>query len=361
MKKFRIMVAMSGGVDSSVAAAILSSEGHEVVGVTLRLVPPEISSDEGGRCCSIWDVEDARRVASQLGIPYYLFNLRGDFAKHVIEYFVSEYSKGRTPNPCVVCNDRIKFGSLFKKAKLLGFDFIATGHYARSVCDPRTGRMKLLRGVDRDKDQSYFLYRMNQDQLAMTIFPLGNLRKEEVKELAISFGLHVFRKRESQELCFVVGESHGDFVARMNPAAGKEGPILDEWGKVVGTHKGIAFYTIGQRKGLGISSPKPLYVKAIDPSRNAIFVCEEGGLYGKRFTVEDPSFISWDEPPKGFRAEVHIRYKSSGSMAFVSPLPGKGLMVELEKPQKAITPGQSVVFYDGDEVLGGGIIGSVEG
>lgn len=356
MRKLRIMVAMSGGVDSSVAAAILSAEGHEVVGVTLRLVPPEISSEEGGRCCSIWDVEDARRVASQLGIPHYLFNAREDFTKHVIEYFISEYSRGRTPNPCVVCNALIKFRFLVKKARMLGFDLIATGHYARSVFDPKARRFKLLRGVDRDKDQSYFLYRMSQDQLAMTVFPLGNLRKEEVKELAQDFGLHISRKKESQELCFVVGESHGEFVARINPAAGKEGPILSEDGEVIGKHKGIAFYTVGQRKGLGISSPRPLYVKAIDASKNVIFVCEEEGLWGDKFLVEDPSFISWERAPERFGAEAHIRYKSSGTMASVSRLPDGRLLVEMSEPQRAITPGQSVVFYDGDEVLGGGVI-----
>lgn len=361
----RVVVAMSGGVDSSVTAALLLERGYEVIGITMQIWEagdPLEEAREGG-CCSLSAVSDARRVAEILGIPYYVANMREVFAREVIGYFVEEYSRGRTPNPCIICNQKVKFEALLRKAAELEADYLATGHYARLWHDERRQRFLLGRARDRDKDQSYVLYGLTQEQMSRLLFPLGDYTKAEVREMAARLGLPVAAKPDSQEICFVEAGRHGEFVAERARGRVRPGPILDTSGRVVGQHRGLAHYTVGQRRGLGIAAPRPLYVLCLDPERNALIVGTAEEAYAAGMTVGRLNLIAFDSLPAELRAGVQVRYRARPEPATISPLQaGEGAtgepaaLVRFDEPQRGVTPGQAAVFYEGDLVLGGGII-----
>ena len=346
---------MSGGVDSSAAAALLLEQGYDVIGITLKLWPQDCVSRAEDKCCGPQAVADARSVSHKLDIPYYLVDEAAEFQKQVIQYFADEYKAGRTPNPCVMCNDRLKFGTLIARAKQLGAEKIATGHFAR-VERREDGRYLLKRGRDSRKDQSYFLFSLKQDQLARTIFPLGELTKSDTREVARDCQLKTADKEESMEICFVPDKDYGKFLQLANLAQKHQGEIVDVHGRVLGKHDGIEFYTIGQRKGLGITSPKPLYVIDLDSTRNRVIVGDESQLDRSEFTVERCNWIPFDTPPESFEVTAKIRYNHPGAAATVSPLPNGGAKVRLHVAQRAITPGQACVFYQDDLVVGGGWI-----
>ena len=357
MKK-RVVVAMSG-VDSSMAASLLKEEGFEVIGATMCLGWMDQPDRGPARCCSLADMESARRVALQIGIPFFVFHLSEEFEREIIEYFCSEYLKGRTPNPCIRCNEKIKFDSFLKKALELGADFIATGHYARVHFDETIGRYLLKKGKDQRKDQSYVLFSLSQTQLGYARFPLGELRKEWVRKKAFQHGLQVHDKPESQEVCFIQDSTYHSFLLeRLGPMI-EPGPILDRDGKQLGTHKGIPFYTIGQRRGLRIAKGKPLYVIGIDREKNRIFVGEEEEVYGETFTVHSVNWIFPKERMESKPFEVKIRYNHPGAKAILYQKGEDEVEVKFLSPQKAITPGQAAVFYDGETLLGGGWIKEV--
>ncbi len=356
----RVVVAMSGGVDSSVAAALLVAEGHEVIGATMQIWPSWLPANraEGG-CCSLAAVEDARRVAATLGIPYYVLDLQESFADGVIRPFAEAYLRGVTPNPCLACNTRIKFRALLAKARALGATRLATGHYARSGFDPARGRYLLWRGADPRKDQSYALYGLDQEQLAASLFPLGGLRKDEVRALARDRGLAVAEKGESQEICFIPDHDYAGFLCAYRREALAPGPIVDRAGRVLGRHKGLACYTVGQRRGLGIAAPEPLYVLELRPESNEVVVGPEEALYQGELWAGEVNWIGLAPPlPASVQVMAKIRYSAPPAAAVVYPLAGGRAKVVFGRPQRAIAPGQAVVFYRGDEVLGGGTIGS---
>jgi tRNA-specific 2-thiouridylase len=355
----KVVVAMSGGVDSSVAAFLLMERGYDVTGITMNLfsLPGELCrSEELRSCCGQKAMEDAHRVAIHLGIPHYVADLRKEFEAAVIADFTREYSRGRTPNPCVRCNERIKFKLFLKRARRLGVDFIATGHHARVTRDPAGGRYLLKKGKDRFKDQSYFLYRLSQAQLARVLMPVGDFTKTEIREMARRRGLPVAEKAESQETCFAPLGDYPSFLAGRTPLAFRPGPIKDLAGRVLGEHRGIGSYTIGQRRGLGISAPGPLYVVAINAPQNAIVIGEERDLYRKKLLASDVRLIAGQRPEGPVNVKAKIRYKHLEAKALVIPVSARRVRLEFERPQRAITPGQSVVFYRRNVVLGGGII-----
>ena len=350
---------MSGGVDSSMAAYLLKEKGYEVIGATMCIGIME--KDERGpvRCCGLSDMEDARRVALQLGISFYIFHFKDVFEREVIQYFCEEYRKGRTPNPCILCNERIKFGSFWEKAKEFGADFISTGHYARLAFDDETNRYILKKGIDQKKDQSYVLFSLTQDQLHHILFPLGIYRKEEVRQKAFQLGLRVYDKPESQEVCFIREPSYHPFLQERLMGSIEPGPIVDKKGVVLGKHKGIPFYTIGQRRGLNLAKGKPLYVIGINLEKNVLVVGEEKEVYGDTFIVNSVNWITSQITTLPFSGKVKIRYNHPGSEAVFSMKGNNELEVKFKSPQKAITPGQAAVFYDGETVLGGGWIKEV--
>ena len=342
-----IAVAMSGGVDSSAAAALLKERGEEIVGLSMQLWR------DNGRCCSLDDLWDARRVATQLGIPYYVLNLEKDFETTVVAPFVATYLRGETPSPCILCNNYVKFHHLVERAAGIGADRVATGHYARVRYDATLGRWLLLRGRDRKKDQSYFLFGLTQEQLSKTLFPLGDLTKPEVRDIARRAGLPTSEKAESQEICFVEGRSYAEFVEQYaGLPANTAGEIVNESGKVVGRHAGIHKYTVGQRKGL-VATGTPQYVVRVEPETNRVFIGNDPR--SSRFTIRDANWIAFEKLTEPVRCEVQIRNRFEPKPATVSLVDGQ-VTVEFDEPQRAITPGQGAVFYWDDVVVGGGWI-----
>lgn len=356
----RVLVGMSGGVDSSVAAALLVEQGYDVVGVTLNVWPEhdpmQALVEREDACCALGAVEDARRVAAQLGIPYYVLNFKDVFRRAVMANFAAEYARGRTPNPCVRCNQFVKFDALLARAAALGADLVATGHYARVDQDVASGRWRLHRAVDRNKDQSYVLYVMSQERLARTLFPLGALTKAEVRALAVRLGLATAGKPESQEICFVPTGNYRDYLAHAAPALRQSGPIVDLDGAVIGQHEGIAWYTIGQRKGLGLATGKPLYVVDILSDENTLVVGPPAALEATGCLVEDVHYVALTELEGPREARARVRYRAAEVPCTLRPAPDGGVAVEFARPQRAVTPGQTIVFYDGDVVLAGGTI-----
>jgi len=359
MKRKRVVVAMSGGVDSSVAAAFLKEQGYDVIGVTMNLfsLPKEYCRSENMKSCCGWKAtEDAHSVAISLGISHYVVDFRKSFEKSVIADFCEEYAQGCTPNPCIRCNQYIKFDVLLKKMKAFEADCLSTGHHARIEYDARKKRYLLKKGKDRKKDQSYFLHLMTQKQLSRTLMPVGDFTKQEVRKKAQEFGLPVAQRPESQEICFVPDNDYAGFLQNRIPEAFRPGPIVDSENRTLARHKGILHYTIGQRRGMGISAPHPLYVLSILSDKNTIVVGPEEKLYGKTLLASHVNLISQAKITKPLEVKARIRYKHSEAKALITPLDSDKALVEFERPQRAITPGQSVVFYDGDGVVGGGII-----
>ena len=354
--KTRVVVGMSGGVDSSATAALLLEQGYDVVGITLKLWPQDCVSRATDKCCGPQAVTDARAVCHRLGVPYYLVDESAEFQTRVIQYFAEEYRAGRTPNPCVLCNEHLKFGRLIDRADHLGARYIATGHFARLEPAADTGRVLLKRGRDPRKDQSYFLFSLRQEQLARSLFPLGEKTKSDTREVARQRQLKTADKEESMEICFVPDNDYGGFLQQANLVQPHRGEIVNLHGQVLGHHQGIEFYTIGQRKGLRISSTQPLYVIELDAANNRVVVGPDSALERDEFTVERCNWIPFDSPPESLEATVKIRYNHPGTPATTTPLPGGRAKVKLHVPQRAITPGQAAVFYQDDLVLGGGWI-----
>ena len=353
----RACVAMSGGVDSSVAAVLLLQQGYELSGVNLRMFHNEdLGQSRERTCCSLADAEDAALVARRLGFPFYVFDFSQVFRDTVIRDFVQEYQAGRTPNPCAECNRSVKFGALLQRARTLGCDYLATGHYARVEQDPSSGRYLLKRAADRSKDQTYFLYMLTQEQLAHTLFPLGGLCKTEVRQIAEAHNLVNARKHDSQDICFVPDGKYADFIERTVGSPAPAGPFLDREGRVLGQHKGLIRYTLGQHKGLGLSTEEPLYVLEKDAAANTIRLGPDSALWTRQLTAEQVNLISLPELTAPLRVTAKTRYSQRESAAVLEPMPGGQVRLTFDEPQRAITPGQAVVFYDGDVVVGGGII-----
>jgi len=361
---------MSGGVDSSATAALLIEQGYDVIGITLKLWPQDCVNRAEDKCCGPQAVTDARSVCHKLDIPYYLVDESADFQKHVIQYFADEYKAGRTPNPCVMCNQNLKFGRLIDRADQLGAGFIATGHFARvekagvqaSACSDGTlkrelqPRYLLKRGKDLRKDQSYFLFSLRQDQLARTLFPLGDKTKSDTREVARTCQLKTADKEESMEICFVPDKNYGGFLQSANLVQKHRGDIVDVHGHVLGQHDGIEFYTIGQRKGLGITTPKPVYVVELDAENNRVMVGDEAALDRDEFIADRCNWHPFDKLTEPIEVTAKIRYNHPGAPATLTPLDGNRVKVKLHAPARAITPGQAAVFYQDDLVVGGGWI-----
>lgn len=353
MKK--ALIAMSGGVDSSLAAKLMTDKGYDCIGCTMKLYGnEEIGLSRAHTCCSLDDVEDARSVANHIGIPYYVFNFTDDFQTNVIDRFVCSYEHGQTPNPCIDCNRYMKFDKLFERAKVLGCDYVVTGHYAR--IEEQNGEFFLKKAVDETKDQSYVLYSMTQEQLKHTLFPLGGMKKAEVRALAEENGFLNAAKPDSQDICFVPDGDYGAFLERYTGKTYAPGDFLDTKGNVLGTHQGVIRYTIGQRKGLGIAFGTPMYVKSIDVQNNTVTLAEDADLYEDTLTAADFHWISGQAPDGEIRCHAKIRYRQKEQSATAFPLSTDQVKITFDAPQRAITPGQAVVLYDGDTVLGGGRI-----
>jgi len=347
----RVVVAMSGGVDSSVAAALLVEQGCEVVGVTMHL------AGDASRCCSLDDADDARRVAERLGIRFYVANYTSQFRSEVMEAFADEYLAGRTPIPCVACNRRFKFRHLVDRARALGARAVATGHYARVELDPSTGRRRLRAAIDHSKDQSYFLFDLDQGQLANLLFPLGGMRKDEVRAHARRLGLATAEKPESQEICFVPDGDYASVVEKLRPEAStRGGEIVDTSGRVLGRHRGVHRFTVGQRRGLGLSAAHRLFVVGLDAARNRVVVGPTAELLARQATLQRVTFVAGEPPEEPIRVDVRVRHRHEGAAAQVRLTGPSSAVLQFDQPVRAVAPGQAAVFYQGDVVLGGGWI-----
>ncbi|NLY54838.1 MAG: tRNA 2-thiouridine(34) synthase MnmA [Firmicutes bacterium] len=351
----RVLVAMSGGVDSSVAAALLQEQGYDVYGATMRLWASETADERAGGCCSLASVEDARRVAHRLGIPFYVLNFRDAFRTQIVEQFIAEYKAGRTPNPCIACNRHMKFDLFLQKALALGLDYIATGHYARRVCDD-SGRCWIEKAADEHKDQTYALYNIKPEQLAHILFPLGDLRKDEVREVARRYHLPTAEKEESQEICFIPDNDYRRWLSDEVGLPSQPGNIVNRAGQVLGQHTGIYNFTIGQRRGLGIVYEEPLYVIAIRPEQNEVVVGTRDEVWSYSLLADDVNLLYWpctdSDPPLAAK----IRYSAAEVPCEIELLPDRQMRVFFQQPVRAATPGQAVVVYAGRKVVGGGTI-----
>jgi tRNA-uridine 2-sulfurtransferase len=355
-KNIRVVVAMSGGVDSSVAAALLVEQGYDVIGIMMRLWAEESTPGcEHNRCCTPEQMNDARRIADKLSIPFYVLDTKDVFRNTVVEYFITQHSKALTPNPCLECNRHIRFTHLFNHALTLDADYLATGHYAR-IEETSDGVYLLKKGIDETKDQSYVLSVLQQKHLKHTMFPLGTYPKSEVRELAAKFGLPTASKQDSQDLCFLGDGDYRRFLTDYAPQIMKSGPIALKSGEIIGEHHGLANYTIGQRRGLGVSYKEPLYVVEINPGHNTLIVGTDAELNKSRLTAKNMNWISDNTPIEPFQAEVKIRYKSTPTQALIRPLENRRVAVDFDEPLKDITPGQGAVIYKGDTCLGVGTI-----
>ena len=351
----KVLIAMSGGVDSSVAAFLMKEQGCQCIGATMKLFHNEdIGVKRTKTCCSLEDVEDARSVAFRLGIPYYVFNFSDDFKGQVIDRFIAAYERGATPNPCIDCNRYLKFERLYERARILGCDAIVTGHYAR--IEQENGRWLLKKSLDESKDQSYVLYSLTQEQLAHTRLPLGAMHKSETRRIAEEQGFYNADKPDSQDICFVPDGDYAGFITRFTGHDCPAGDFVDEEGHVLGRHKGIVHYTVGQRKGLGIAADAPLYVKQIDAAFNRVVLSGNESLFSRELTANDFNWIAYDVPPRELRASARVRYHQREQAATVTVLGDGRVHLVFDEPQRAITPGQAVVLYDGDTLLGGGTI-----
>ena len=352
----KVMVGMSGGVDSSVAAKLLIDSGYDVTGVTLKLFDGGDISEDFRTCCSLSDVEDARSVCYRLGIDHFVFNFKEAFRKKVINQFTESYLNGKTPNPCIECNRHIKFDKMLRRAEELGFDYIATGHYAERVYDYKTNRYILKRPKDRSKDQTYVLYGLTQYQLSKTLFPLGEYEKSDIRRIAEAAGLINSRKPDSQDICFVPDGDYASFIKKNTGAEIKEGNFISADGDVIGRHKGIINYTIGQRRGIGISIGKPAYVTDKNALENTVTIGDESNLYKSEITAYDVNLISLDSISDEMRVTAKVRYSRNEQAAVVIPSGNGEVLVKFDEPQRAPASGQAVVFYDGGVVIGGGTI-----
>lgn len=353
----KALIAMSGGVDSSVAAYLMKENGYDCAGATMKLFHNEdVCVAREKSCCSLEDVEDARSVAYALGMPYYVFNFTDRFREDVIDRFVSAYETGATPNPCIDCNRYLKFEKMFQRARELHYDYIATGHYAQIAYDEVSGRYLLKKAADSTKDQSYVLYSMTQEQLAHTLFPLGEMCKTEVRKIAENHGFVNAKKHDSQDICFVQNGTYADFIEQYTGKNYPPGDFVLKDGTVLGTHKGIIHYTIGQRKGLGIAYEEPLYVTEINVSDNAVVLGRNCDLYSKTLTANHINLISVGQIEKPIRVKAKVRYRQPEQWATVTQTDNDTITVEFDEPQRAVTKGQAVVLYIGDTVLGGGTI-----
>ncbi len=354
--KGKVVVGMSGGVDSSVAAYLLKEQGYEVIGMTMQIWQKDAEEDRDGGCCGLSAVDDARRVCQKLDIPHYVMNFRDDFQRTVIDYFVEEYQKGRTPNPCIACNRYVKWESMLQKSLQIGADYIATGHYARIIKDEETGRYCLSQSKTLAKDQTYALYNLTQHQLAHTLMPLGDYTKDEIRQIAKDIGLAVATKPDSQEICFVPDNDYAGYIERETGKKMPEGQFVTKDGKVLGKHKGIIHYTIGQRKGLGLSCGKPVFVSKIDPVTHTVVVGDNEDLFNTTLYANTLNFMPFEKLDKKMKLTAKIRYSHKPEPCTVEMVGEDTLKCTFEEPQRAITPGQALVIYDGEVVVGGGTV-----
>lgn len=359
MSKGKVVLGMSGGVDSSVAAHLLKEAGYDVIGVTMQIWQEEAREiiEEQGGCCGLSAVDDARRIAFKLDIPYYVMNFKQDFKRSVIDYFIEEYKNGRTPNPCIACNRHVKWEALLKRAKEIGADYIATGHYARIERHPKTGRLSIKTSITAQKDQTYVLYHLTQEQLQSTLMPIGAYEKEEIRAIAETIDISVSQKPDSQEICFIPDNNYSKFIEEQTGKKYPKGNFVDMDGNILGQHKGIIHYTVGQRKGLGIAFGKPMFVYGINAKNNEVVLCENDALFQKVLYAEDVHFMAFDDIPDGSRFQAKIRYSHKKAWCTVRLMENKSkLECVFDEPQRAITPGQAVVLYDGEYIAAGGTI-----